>query len=63
MNNITIEKTGNFWIDNGIVALYKILRKTGYSADLDALTLSVSSKNNEDKNVEDIFESMLKKKL
>lgn len=25
MDNIRIEKTGNFWIDNGIVGLYKIL--------------------------------------
>ncbi len=25
MNNLKIEKTGNFWIDNGIVGLYRIL--------------------------------------
>jgi hypothetical protein len=55
MDKIAIEKTGNFWIDSGIVALYKILRKTGYSADLDASTLSVSSENNNGKNVKDIL--------
>lgn len=55
MDKITIEKTGNFWIDNGIVALYKILRKTGYRADLDESTLSVSSENNNGKIVEEIL--------
>ena len=55
MDKIEIEKTGNFWIDNGIVALYKILRKTGYSADLNASTLTVSTENNNGKSVEDIL--------
>jgi len=55
MNKITIEKSGNFWIDNGVVALYKILRKTGYSADLDASTLSVVSEKNSGKSVEVIL--------
>lgn len=55
MKKITIEKTGNFWIDNGIVGLYKILRKADYNVELDASTFSVSSENNNGKNVEDIL--------
>jgi hypothetical protein len=30
MNNLKIEKTGNFWIDNGIVGLYRILCNLEY---------------------------------
>ena len=55
MNALIIEKTGNFWIDNGIVALYKILRKLGYRADLDVSTLNIASEGNEGKNVEEIL--------
>lgn len=55
MTEITIEKTGNFWIDNGIVGLYKILRKADYNVELDVSTFSVSSENNNGKNVEDIL--------
>ena len=49
MKIIRIEKTGNFWIDNGIVGLYKVLRKSDYHVELDATTLSVSSENNNGK--------------
>ena len=55
MEKITIEKTGNFWIDNGIVGLYKILREADYNVELDASTFSVSSENNNGENVEDIL--------
>jgi len=55
MHIITIEKTGNFWIDNGIVGLYKILRNTDYTIDLDASTLVISSEKNNGKSVEDIL--------
>lgn len=55
MEKITIEKTGNFWIDNGIVGLYKILRDSDYNVELDTSTFSVSSENNNGKNVEDIL--------
>ncbi len=55
MYSLTIEKTGNFWIDNGIVGLYKILREAHYNVELDASTFSVSSENNNGKNVEDIL--------
>jgi hypothetical protein len=55
MDKIVIEKTDNFWIDNGIVALYKILRNIGYIADLDVSALTISSENNDGKNVEEIF--------
>lgn len=55
MNIIRIEKTGNFWIDNGIVGLYKVLRKSDYHVELDATTLSVSSENNNGKRIEDIL--------
>ena len=51
MNRLIIERTGNFWIDNGIVALYKILRKLDYNVDLDVSTLSVTSEKNEGKSV------------
>jgi hypothetical protein len=27
MTSIEFKKTGNFWIDNGIVGLYKVLRR------------------------------------
>ena len=55
MNNITIEKTGNFWIDNGIDGLYKILRDADYNIDLDASMLTIFSENNNEKSVEDIL--------
>lgn len=55
MNNFKIEKTGNFWLDNGIVGLYKILREIDYKVELDASMLSISSENNNDKNVEEIL--------
>jgi len=32
MNNLKIEKTGNFWIDNGIVGLYRILCNLEYDS-------------------------------
>jgi hypothetical protein len=55
MNILTIQKTSNFWIDNGIVALYEILRRIGYNVDLDVSALTISSENNDRKNVEDIL--------
>ena len=33
MKNLRIEKTGNFWIDNGIVGLYRILSHLEYDAN------------------------------
>lgn len=33
MNKHTIEKTGNFWIDNGIVGLYRILSHLEYDSN------------------------------
>lgn len=55
MDKIIIEKTGNFWIDNGIVGLYKILRESDYIVELDASALYISSENNTGKSVEDIL--------
>ena len=55
MDKITIEKSGNFWIDNGIIGLYKILRESDYNVELGASTLSVSSENNSGKSVEEIL--------
>lgn len=55
MNILTIQKTDNFWIDNGIVALYKILREIGYYANMDASSLTISSEDNNNKSIEDIL--------
>lgn len=35
LQEITIEKTSNFWIDNGIVGLYKVLRLLPQAKDFD----------------------------
>jgi hypothetical protein len=55
MNTLIIEKTGNFWIDNGIVALYKVLRELGCNVDLGASVLVVTSEKNEGKNIEEML--------
>lgn len=55
MIELRIEKTGNFWIDNGIVALYKILREIGYNIDLDSSNLTITSEKNNGKSIEDIL--------
>lgn len=57
MNQLEIEKTNNFWIDNGIVGLYKILQillwdeKTPFSfvpkLETNKLTISVDSSEQE----------------
>lgn len=69
MNNLKIEKTGNFWIDNGIVGLYRILCDLGCEdfcgITADGLELSF---DNEDSLVEmlnkariDVVSNYLKK--
>src|SRR5690606_40156659 len=47
MNSIKIEKTGNFWIDNGIVGLYRILSTLEHDDDceIDADELELSFKD------------------
>jgi hypothetical protein len=52
---VKINKTGNFWIDNGIVALYIMLRKLDYDVDLDESTLTISSEKNMGKSVDDML--------
>ena len=34
LREIEFKKTGNFWIDNGIVGIYKILQKINLEANL-----------------------------
>jgi len=35
LREIEFKKTGNFWIDNGIVGLYKVLRLLPEAKDFD----------------------------
>lgn len=49
MKNLKIEKTGNFWIDNGIVGVYRILSDLGYDENCeitgDGLELSFENED------------------
>lgn len=61
MNTIEIEKTNNFWIDNGVVGLYKILNSMQWNEnilfpftirlDTGKFSLSVDASENETENV------------
>lgn len=57
MSKLKIEKTGNFWIDNGIVGLYRILSKLGYddNCEISVNELELSFEN------EDILVEVLNK--
>lgn len=53
LQEITIEKTSNFWIDNGIVGLYKVLRLLPEAKDFD---IRLESDKLEIKALDDSFD-------
>ncbi|MDI3505668.1 MAG: hypothetical protein PWQ81_890, partial [Bacteroidota bacterium] len=53
LQEITIEKTSNFWIDNGIVGLYKVLRLLPEAEDFD---IRLESDKLEIKALDDSFD-------